>query len=305
MRGASRGCDVEMHGQKALGGLKSHGKMMLIDGSARGRRQPGADGAQPGLPARSRAGRRRTGGGRRNRSACFVPSARRQRAAQRRRPPQEALSADCSAARVDARRSGDRIRPPPATTRLHDDDSCDRRSAARAAPRPARAGCRRIADGDPREGACDSSGASIRRCAPAEISGSISASKIQEDARDPGDDPPDFPTWELHRAARRRRRRSVPANSVQRRARVLREPERTIRRRKSTKSQWKDVYVEANLHRLPFRCAAASSRVPFGLDQTSGEVESRFRVSIARRRLPVAGRDIGGDGRTGGSSSAD
>ena len=43
-------------------------------------------------------------------------------------------------------------------------------------------------------------GAIIRRCAAAVCSASTSSRKFQWDARDPGDDPPDFDDYEIHRA---------------------------------------------------------------------------------------------------------
>ena len=69
--------------------------------------------------------------------------------------------------------------------------------------------------------------------------------KVQEDARDPGDDPTNFPTWNLHRL-----RAGVDGE-------VFRKFQFSIERefsenlnndpnKKSSKSQWKDFYGEYN-----------------------------------------------------------
>ena len=85
--------------------------------------------------------------------------------------------------------------------------------------------------------------------------------KVQEDARDPGDDPIDFPTWELHRLRAGVDGEIFRQASVQRRARVFRKPEQRsdaeidarASGRMSTRSTWRPIGC---------RFAAASSRSP-------------------------------------------
>jgi phosphate-selective porin OprO/OprP len=118
------------------------------------------------------------------------------------------------------------------------------------------------------------------------------SAKFQEDARDPGDDPADFKTWELHRA-----RAGVDGE-------VFRKIQFSIERefsenlnndplKKSTKSQWKDVYLEANLANA-IQIRGGKFKVPYGLDQTSGESNLDFVYRSLGGDYLSPGRDIGG-----------
>ena len=116
--------------------------------------------------------------------------------------------------------------------------------------------------------------------------------KVQEDWRDPGDDPADFSTWELHRF-----RAGVDGE-------VFRKIQFSIERefsenllndptQKSTKSQWKDVYVELNAADA-FQARAGKFKIPYGLDQTSGETNLDFIYRSLGGDYLSPGRDIGG-----------
>jgi phosphate-selective porin len=118
------------------------------------------------------------------------------------------------------------------------------------------------------------------------------SAKFQEDARDPGDDPIDFPTWELHRA-----RVGIDGElfrkiqfSIEREfsERLLNDP-----LKKSSKSQWKDVYVELNASDA-FQARGGKFKVPYGLDQTSGETNLDFVYRSLGGDYLSPGRDIGG-----------
>jgi len=118
------------------------------------------------------------------------------------------------------------------------------------------------------------------------------SAKFQEDARDPGDDPTDFATWELHRA-----RVGVDGElfrkiqfSIEREfsERLLSDPTK-----KSSKSQWKDVYVELNLADA-FQARGGKFKLPYGLDQTSGETNLDFVYRSLGGDYLSPGRDIGG-----------
>src|SRR5262249_11058342 len=100
------------------------------------------------------------------------------------------------------------------------------------------------------------------------------SAKIQEDARDPGDNPAEFPTLELHR----------PPVGVD--GEVFRKIQFSIEREfserltsessgKPKKSQWKDVYVEANID-TTFQFRVGKFKIPYGLDQTSSETNLDF-----------------------------
>lgn len=118
------------------------------------------------------------------------------------------------------------------------------------------------------------------------------SAKVQEDARDPGDDPLGFETWQLHRA-----RAGVDGE-------LFRKLQFSIERefseslvndptKESTKSQWKDVFVELNwANGLQIR--AGKFKVPFGLDQTSGEADLDFVYRSLGGNYLSPGRDIGG-----------
>jgi len=117
--------------------------------------------------------------------------------------------------------------------------------------------------------------------------------KVQEDARDPGDEPVDFPTWELHRFR-------VGADGE-----VFRKVQFSIERefsenlnndptRKSTKTQWKDVYAEYNYANW-LQIRGGQFKIPYGLDQTSGETNLDFIYRSLGGDYLSPGRDIGGE----------
>lgn len=116
--------------------------------------------------------------------------------------------------------------------------------------------------------------------------------KIQEDWRDPGDEPTNFATWELHRA-----RVGVDGelfdNKIQFSVeREFRERDTVESSGKPKKSQWKDVWVEANIA-TPFQVRVGKFKVPFGLDQTSGESNLDFINRSGGGDYLSPGRDIG------------
>ncbi len=117
------------------------------------------------------------------------------------------------------------------------------------------------------------------------------AAKIQQDARDPGDEPTDFPTWELHRL-----RIGVEGELFRRIQfsieRELSENETNDPLKKATKSQWKDVFVEANISNA-FQVRVGKFKVPYGLDQTSGESNLDFVYRSLGGSNLSPGRDIG------------
>ena len=117
--------------------------------------------------------------------------------------------------------------------------------------------------------------------------------KVQEDARDAGDDPVDFPTWELHRF-----RVGVDGE-------VFRKIQFSIERefsenlnndptRKSTKTQWKDVYAEYNYANW-LQIRGGQFKIPYGLDQTSGETNLDFIYRSLGGDYLSPGRDVGGE----------
>jgi phosphate-selective porin OprO/OprP len=100
------------------------------------------------------------------------------------------------------------------------------------------------------------------------------AAKFQLDARKPGDEPVDFPTWELHRA------RIGVEGELFRKIQFQVEREFTERElndpsRESTKTAWKDVFVEANIA-TEFQVRVGRFKIPYGLDITSGETDLDF-----------------------------
>lgn len=118
------------------------------------------------------------------------------------------------------------------------------------------------------------------------------AAKLQQDARDAGDNPLGFKTWELHRA-----RAGVEGELFRRiQFSIEREFSENLTNdplRKSTKSQWKDVYVDANLTDA-IQVRAGKFKVPFGLDQNSGESNLDFVYRSLGGNYLSPGRDIGG-----------
>jgi phosphate-selective porin len=117
--------------------------------------------------------------------------------------------------------------------------------------------------------------------------------KMQYDVRDPGDDPEDFPTGELHRL------RVGVEGEVFRHIQFQVERELSEREVESAKNDpnsggklWKDVYVEANYSNKA-QVRVGKFKIPFGLDETSGEAELDFVYrSLAGSYLSPA-RDIG------------
>jgi phosphate-selective porin len=113
--------------------------------------------------------------------------------------------------------------------------------------------------------------------------------KVQEDARDPGDDPIDFPTWELHRL------RAGVDGEIFRKIQfsIEREFSESLNNdptRKSSKSQWKDFYVEYVATDF-MQIRGGQFKIPYGLDQTSGETNLDFvyrslGVTMVRTRDP-------------------
>ena len=117
--------------------------------------------------------------------------------------------------------------------------------------------------------------------------------KVQEDARDPGDDPVDFPTWELHRF------RVGVDGEVFRKVQfsVEREFSENLNNdptRKSTKTQWKDVYAEYNAANW-LQIRGGQFKIPYGLDQTSGETNLDFIYRSLGGDYLSPGRDVGGE----------
>lgn len=117
--------------------------------------------------------------------------------------------------------------------------------------------------------------------------------KVQEVSRDPGDGPsPPFPTWQLHRF-----RASLDGE-------VFRKVQFSIERefaetllddptKKSTKSDWKDVFAEYEVSN-GLQIRAGKFKVPFGLDQTAGETNLDFIYRSLGGDYLSMGRDIGG-----------
>jgi phosphate-selective porin len=120
------------------------------------------------------------------------------------------------------------------------------------------------------------------------------AAKLQYDGRDPGDnpDPATFPTWQVHRM------RIGIEGEVFRHIQYSFERELTEREtndplQKSTKTPWKDAYLEAN-YTDAAQVRGGKFKVPFGLDQTSGESELDFIYRSLGGNYLSPGREIGG-----------
>ncbi len=117
------------------------------------------------------------------------------------------------------------------------------------------------------------------------------SAKVQQDYRSPGDDPVDFPEWQLHRL-----RAGVDGElfrviqfSIER---EFSERETEEEAGRLQRSQWKDVYVEANFHRT-FQVRVGKFKVPYGLDQVSGESNLDFINRSGGGDYISPGRDIG------------
>jgi phosphate-selective porin len=117
--------------------------------------------------------------------------------------------------------------------------------------------------------------------------------KVQRDARDLGDEPIGFPTWELHRL------RAGVDGEVFRRIQfsIEREFSENLNNdptRKSTKSQWKDVYAEYVATDW-MQIRGGQFKIPYGLDQTSGETNLDFIYRSLGGDYLSPGRDVGGE----------
>lgn len=116
--------------------------------------------------------------------------------------------------------------------------------------------------------------------------------KLQADARHAGDEPSDFKTWELHRA-----RAGIEGELFRKvQFQVEREFSENLvndPNNSSTKSQWKDVYVELNLADA-IQIRAGRFKLPFGLDQNSGEADLDFTYRSLGGDYLSPGRDVGG-----------
>src|SRR5262245_16119202 len=120
------------------------------------------------------------------------------------------------------------------------------------------------------------------------------AAKFQFDSRDPGDDPVEFETHEVHRmrvGIEGQLFRHIQYN-VERELteRELVDPEGPGEN--SKKNPWKDVFVEADYtSHAQFRFGRF--KVPFGLDETSGEADLDFIYRSLGGRYLAPGRDTG------------
>ena len=117
--------------------------------------------------------------------------------------------------------------------------------------------------------------------------------KIQEDWRDPGDPrPSDFETWELHRL-RAGVDGEVFDNKIQFSIeREFSERDNVEESGKPKKSQWKDLWVEANISDA-VQVRVGKFKIPYGLDQTSGESNQDFVNRTGGGDYLSPGRDIG------------
>jgi phosphate-selective porin OprO/OprP len=114
--------------------------------------------------------------------------------------------------------------------------------------------------------------------------------KFQWDARDPGDDPPDFDNYEIHRA-----RVGIDGEFVNR---VQFSIERELTERESDdpttrkRSAWKDVYVDANISDA-VQVRAGKFKIPFGLEQLTGISNLDFVYRSLNASYLAPARDIG------------
>ena len=114
--------------------------------------------------------------------------------------------------------------------------------------------------------------------------------KFQWDARDPGDDPPDFDNYEIHRA-----RIGIEGEffnrvqfSIERELTERESDEPTTRR----KSAWKDVYVDANISDA-VQVRAGKFKIPFGLEQLTGISNLDFVYRSLSASYLAPARDVG------------
>ena len=114
--------------------------------------------------------------------------------------------------------------------------------------------------------------------------------KFQWDARHPGDDPPDFDDFEIHRA-----RIGIEGEFFNR---VQFAIERELTEREydepdaPEKSAWKDVYVDANISEA-VQVRAGKFKIPFGLEQLTGISNLDFVYRSLSARYLAPARDIG------------
>jgi phosphate-selective porin OprO and OprP len=113
--------------------------------------------------------------------------------------------------------------------------------------------------------------------------------KFQWDARDPGDNPPDFDNYEIHRA------RIAIEGEFFNRVQFSIERELTERETDDStpgRSAWKDVYVDANISEA-VQVRAGKFKIPFGLDELTGisNLDFVYRSLIASYLAPA--RDVG------------
>ena len=113
--------------------------------------------------------------------------------------------------------------------------------------------------------------------------------KFQWDARDPGDDPSDFDTFEIHRA-----RIGIDGEFFNR---VQFSIERELTERESDdpttrqKSAWKDVYVDANISDA-VQVRAGKFKIPFGLEQLTGISNLDFVYRSLSANYLAPARDV-------------
>ena len=116
--------------------------------------------------------------------------------------------------------------------------------------------------------------------------------KFQWDARHPGDDPPDFDDFEIHRA-----RIGIEGEFFNR---VQFAIERELTEREvenpnpdvNEKSAWKDVYVDANISDA-VQVRAGKFKIPFGLEQLTGISNLDFVYRSLSASYLAPARDIG------------
>jgi phosphate-selective porin OprO/OprP len=116
--------------------------------------------------------------------------------------------------------------------------------------------------------------------------------KFQWDARDPGDDPPDFDNYEIHRA------RIGIEGELFNRVQFAIERELTEREVENSnpdtneKSAWKDVYVDGNISDA-VQVRAGKFKIPFGLEQLTGISNLDFVYRSLSASYLAPARDIG------------
>jgi phosphate-selective porin len=111
--------------------------------------------------------------------------------------------------------------------------------------------------------------------------------KIQEDVRDPGDDPLLFPTWELHRL-----RFGIEGQMFRHIQYQVEREEKSSASANPLDSPWRDVYVETDyIDKAQIR--GGKFKIPFGLDAQSGDSNLDFVYRSLGGKYLAPGRDIG------------